>query len=157
MNRLLVWAGVAVAVLLLLWRIDHLANDRETLVRERDQLSARAASLQNTLRLQRELTSTAEALDRKHAEELTNANAELEELRRRVGTGSQRLLVKADCPDTRVSATAGAAGVDDGATAELTPAARQDYFALRGQLIRTEAALAGLQEYVSRVCLHGEG
>lgn len=157
MNRLLVWVAVAIAIVLLLWRIDHIANDRETLVRERDQLSARAASLQNTLRLQRELASAAEALDRKHAEELTNANAELEELRRRVGTGSQRLLVKADCPDTRVPDPASTTGVDDGAAAELTPAARQDYFALRGQLIRAEAALAGLQEYVSRVCLHGEG
>lgn len=153
MNKLLVWAGVAIAIVLLLWRIDHLSNDRETLEQERNQLSARAASLQNTLRLQRELTSTAEALDRKRTEELTNANAELEELRRRVGTGSQRLLVKAVCPDTRVPATAGTASVDDAGTAELAASARQDYFALRGQLIRTEAALAGLQEYVSEVCL----
>ena len=152
MNKLLVWTAVAIAIVLLLWRIDHLANDRETLVRERDQLSARAASLQNTLRLQRELASTAEALDRKHAEELTNANAELEELRRRVGSGSQRLLVKASCPDPRVPGTASTAGMDDGEAAELAASARQDYFALRGQLIRTEAALAGLQEYVSTMC-----
>jgi len=151
-NRLLVWAGVAIAVALLLWRIDHLSNDRETLEQERDRLSARAESLQNTLRLQRELNAELAELDRKHTEDLTHANAELEELRRRVGSGRQRLLVKASCPDSRVSATAGAAGLDDGATAELDPAARQDYFALRSQLIRTEAALAGLQEYVSEVC-----
>lgn len=152
MNRLLLWAGVAVAVLLLLWRLDHVSADRDSVKLERDRFSAKAESLQNTLRLQRELTATVEANDRKRTEELTHANAELEELRRRVGSGSQRLLVKASCPDSRVPATAGTARVDDAGTAELDPAARQDYFALRGQLIRTEAALAGLQEYVSEVC-----
>ena len=152
MNKLLVWAAAAIAIVLLLWRIDHLNNDRETLEQERDRLSARAKSLQNTLRLQRELNAELTELDRKHTEELTNANAELEELRRRVGSGSQRLLVKASCPDPRVPGTASTAGMDDGEAAELAASARQDYFALRGQLIRTEAALAGLQEYVSTMC-----
>lgn len=116
-------------------------------------MAAKADSLRNTLRLQRELTSTAEALDQKHTQELTDANAELERMRGRVGGGSVRLRVAASCPATRVPDTAGTASLDDAEAAELSPAARQDYFSLRGQLIRTEAALAGLQDYVSEVCL----
>lgn len=152
MNRLLVWAGVAVAILLLLWRLDHISGDRDSVKLERDQFSARAESLQNTLRLQRELNAELNELDRKHTEDLTNAQAENAQLAADVAAGKRRLRLQASCPGTGVSDSTGTAGVDDGASAELTPAARQYYFALRGQLIRTEAALAGLQEYVSEVC-----
>lgn len=154
MNKLLVWAGVAVAVLLLLWRLDHLGNARDNLEQERDRLSARAESLQNTLRLQRELNAELTELDRKHTEDLSNAQAENAQLAADVAAGKRRLQLAATCPRVpSTTDTTGTAGVDDGATAELAASARQDYFALRGQLIRTEAALAGLQEYVSEVCL----
>lgn len=119
--------------------------------------AARADSLRNTLRLQRELAADAADLDQRHTQALSDARAETARLAAAVAAGERRLRVAARCPSAGVSRPASAAGMDDGEAAELTPAARQDYFALRGQLIRTEAALAGLQEYVSRVCLHGEG
>ncbi|WP_285275248.1 lysis protein [Halopseudomonas bauzanensis] len=152
MNRLLIWAGVAVAILLLLWRLDHISGDRDSVKLERDQLRARAESLQNTLRLQRELNADLEELDRKHTEDLTNAQAENAQLATDVAAGKRRLRLQASCPSAGVSDSTGTAGMDDGGTAELTPAARQYYFALRDQLTRTEAALAGLQSYVSTVC-----
>lgn len=153
MSRLLLWAAVALGALLLLWRVDHLSADRMTLQLDLDRMSARAESLQSTLRLQRELIADAEELDRKHIEELKGYEAELEELRGSVARGDKRLLVSASCPDTRVPDTAGAASMDDAGRAELNPAARQDYFTLRSQLIKTEAALAGLQDYVRTVYL----
>lgn len=146
-----------IAVLLLIvgllwWQVDRQAATITKVSGQLDSATAQASSLRNTLRLQRELNADLSVLDRKRTEELTNANAELEEFRGRVGDGSQRLFVKASCPTAGVPATASTTGVDDAAPAELHPVARQDYFALRGQLIRTEAALAGLQEYVSTVC-----
>lgn len=157
MNRILLGlvAGLSLCVALLWWQLDRKAEALGRVSTELNTATARADSLRNTLRLQRELSADAAELDRKHTEGLTHANTELEELRGSVGDGSKRLLVNASCPAPGVSDTASAARVDDAATAELDPAARQDYFALRGQLIRTEAALAGLQEYVSEVCRYG--
>ncbi|WP_285259237.1 lysis protein [Halopseudomonas bauzanensis] len=154
MNRILL--SVIAALLLIVgplwWQVDRQAGMITKVSVQRDAATARADSLRTTLRLQRELNADLSELDRKHTEGLSHANAELEELRGRVGDGSERLLVKASCPAAGMSATTGASGVDDAGTAELHPAARQDYFALRGQLTRTEAALAGLQAYVSTVC-----
>lgn len=154
MNRLLIWAGVAVAIVLLFWRLDHISGDRDALQQDLSQATARAESLQNTLRLQRELNAELDQLDRKHTEDLTNAQAENAQLAADVAAGKRRLRLQATCPSIGVPDSAGTAGVDDGGTAELTPAARQYYFALRDQLTRTEAALAGLQAYVSKVCRH---
>lgn len=159
MTRLLL-SVIAILTLtagLLWWQVDRQAVTISTVSSQLDMATARADGLRNTLRLQRELTATAEALDRKHSEELTDANTENARLAAAVAAGEYRLRVAASCPAAGVPGTASTTGMDDGAAAELTPAARQDYFALRGQLTQTEAALAGLQEYVSRVCLHGEG
>lgn len=145
-------AALLLIVGLLWWQVDRQAATITKVSSQRDVAAAQAHSLRTTLRLQRELNADLSELDRKHTEDLSHANAELEKLRGSVGDGSQRLLVKARCPAAGVPATAGTTGVADAGTAELDPIARQDYFALRGQLIRTEAALAGLQSYVSTVC-----
>jgi len=134
----------------------HAAYDSKTVAlgaaqEKQQQAAARADSLAETLRLQRELATEASAIDARHTKELTDARAENERLRDAVAAGEQRLRVKAACP--RVPEPAGSARLDDGAAAELAPAARPDYFALRAQLIQTETALAGLQEHVARVCL----
>lgn len=120
---------------------------------KRQQAAAQADSLTETLRLQRELATEASAIDARHTKELTDARAENERLRDAVAAGEQRLLLKAACPRVPSTEPAGTSRLDAGATAELAPAARSDYFALRAQLTRTETALAGLQEYVIRVCL----
>ena len=117
------------------------------------QADARAESLASTLRLQRELAIEASAVDARHTKELTDARIENERLRDAVAAGEQRLLLKAACPRVPSTEPAGTARLDDGVAAELAPAARPDYFALRAQLSRTETALAGLQEYVAGVCL----
>jgi len=101
--------------------------------------------------LQRELASDAAEIDQRHTAELSAAEAETDRLAADVAAGKRRLHVAAVCP-AGVPDTTGTAGVDDGATAELTSIARQDYFTLRGQLIHTEKALAGLQEWVATVC-----
>lgn len=94
-------------------------------------------------------------IDKKYAQELSDARQEIEGLRADVDAGNKRLRVKAVCPAVGVPAAASTTGLDDGNRAELDSSARSDYFSLRERLIRTEKRLEGLQEYVKNVCLGG--
>ncbi|WP_238897899.1 lysis system i-spanin subunit Rz [Achromobacter xylosoxidans] len=78
---------------------------------------------------------------------LRNAQIQDEGLRADVDAGRQRLHVRAACPAAGggVSEAGAAAGVDHGARAELDPAARSDYFALRAGLQRLAAQLEACQ------------
>lgn len=74
---------------------------------------------------------------------------ENEKLRAAVDAGAVRLRVKARCPILpAASEAAPGAGVGDGGTAELDPAARQDYFALRAAIGNVEAQLSACQAIV---------
>ena len=150
MSKIILVLGLL--IIALGWALKH---QTEAIGELRTQLqfqSARAQALTESIAHQQQLLSDAAAIDRKRTEALTNAQAENDRLAARVTAGSERLLIRAECP-ARVSATAATPSVDDAATAELNPAARSDYHALRRQLTTTEAALAGLQEWVSRACL----
>lgn len=78
---------------------------------------------------------------------MRNAQTQDDGLRADVDAGRQRLHVRAACPSAGggVSETGAAAGVDHGARAELDPAARSDYFALRAGIQRLTAQLAACQ------------
>lgn len=118
---------------------------------KQQQAAARADSLAETLRLQRELAIETAALDDRHTQELNHAHAENNRLRAALAAGEQRLRVNATC--RRAPDTTGAARVADAGTPELTPQARQDYLALRDELALSRQMILGLQEYVSGVCL----
>lgn len=98
--------------------------------------------------------ATVAALDTKHTKELTNANAQIDHLRRDVAAG-HRLRVNAACPapTAGLSTAAGTTSVDDAAGPQLTGAAERDYFALRERIVRADAMIKGLQEYVRDVCV----
>lgn len=75
---------------------------------------------------------------------LRNAENDNESLRADVDAGRRRLLVRATCPASSVTGlpdTSTATGLGHGATAELDPAARPDYFALRNGIKRVTAQL----------------
>lgn len=154
MTRVLssVIAALLLVAGLLWWQVYRQAGLITEVTDQRDTAVAQAGSLRNTLRLQRELAADAAEIDRRHIEGLSHARAEDDHLAADVAAGKRRLHVAADCSTSGMPDSTSAAGMDDGAAAELTPVARQDYFALRGQLTRTEAALAGLQEWVAEVC-----
>ncbi len=155
MNRILISAIVALllGVAALWWQLDSKTERLGKVSEQLETSQARADSLTTTLRIQRELITDAEELDRKHTQDLTDAQAENERLAGAVDAGTKRLRVNASCPAVRVPEAASATGMDDAATAELSASARQDYYALRRQITLTEAALAGLQAYVRSVCL----
>lgn len=78
---------------------------------------------------------------------LRSAQLEDNGLRADVDAGRQRLHVRAACPATGggVPPAGAAAGVGHGARAELDPAARSDYFALRAGIRQMTAQLEACQ------------
>lgn len=149
MTRYLVVA--LVACLLLIYggwqKIQGQAKDIDTARGQVATLEAAAESRRNTQRLLLEL-------DTKHTTELTNAQADNAKLRADVAAGQRRLSVKARCPSVRTAATA--AGMDDDqARAELDPAAAGRIVGITADGDEGLIALAGLQEYITTVCLRG--
>lgn len=78
---------------------------------------------------------------------MRNAQVQDDRLRADVDAGRQRLRVAAVCPATSgsVPQAGAAARVGDGTRAELDPAARSDYFALRAGIQQVTAQLAACQ------------
>lgn len=149
MTRYLVAA--LVACLLLIYggwqKIQGQAKDIDT---ARDQVATLEAAAESRRNTQRLLL----ALDTKHITELTNAQADNAKLRANVAAGQRRLSVKARCPAVR--ATSSTTRVDDAeARAELDPAAAERIVGITADGDEGLIALAGLQEYVTTVCLHG--
>lgn len=155
MTRYLI-AGLAVALILTGWRLDHVSNslDRAKAVIS-DQvdtintLEAAAQSRRNTQKLLAQL-------DTEHTKALTDAQARNAATLAAVGTGAQRLSVPARCPAAPVRTTTSTTRVDDAAErAELDPASAQRIVATATDGDAAIIALTGLQDYVNRTCLKG--
>jgi len=141
-------------VLLLLWRVDHLAQELNASEDSASQYQRSTESLRATIRTTRELLLDNAERDKKHTQELKNAQDQNQRLRADVADARQRLLVRARCP--AVPADTAPAGLADAGTAELDPDARQDYFTLRDQLALTRQQVLGLQDYITHTCLIGQ-
>jgi len=137
-------AALIVGLLLALWRLDHVSTSLTRAESAISELEAVAASRRNTQRLLLEL-------DTKHTKELTDAQAHNKDLLARVGTGAQRLSVKAACPAVRTATTT---SVDDAeARAELDPASATRIVATANDGDEAIIALTALQDYVSTSCI----
>ncbi len=80
---------------------------------------------------------------------MRNAQVQDNSLRADVDAGRQRLRVRAVCPTAGggMPSAGASAGVGDGARAELDPAARSDYFALRAGIQTLTAQLEACQAW----------
>lgn len=117
--------------------------------------SGRVADAQRQAReiLQRRYAAVAETNERNARAEwaayggMRNAQVQDDRLRADVDAGRQRLHVAAACPAARggVSDAGAGTGVGNGARAELDPAARSDYFALRAGIRQVTAQLEACQ------------
>ena len=94
-------------------------------------------------------------LDAKHITELANAKTQINSLERSVAAGHQRLLVNANCPS--VSSATSSTSLGNGTSAELTAAARSDYFRLRKSIVTVTEQVVTLQDYINTVCLKQPG
>lgn len=144
MARYLV-AGLAIGLLLALWRLDHVSTSLATATQRVSELETANASRRATQKL---LTQ----LDTDNTKVLTDAQAQNKALLARVGTGAQRLSVPAKCPVVRTSP--GPGRVDDAeARAELDPASGQRIVGIANDGDEAIIALNGLIDYVNASCL----
>jgi len=137
---LVVWIG-----------FDTLEGQRDTAREERDAAQSEVNGLREAARISGEMLAARDDIDRTRTQELNHVLAENEDLRRNVGGGDQRLLIRATCRPA-VPNAAGAARVADAGTAELATNARPDYFTLRDQLALSRQMILGLQDYTRQVC-----
>lgn len=138
-------AGLAMALVLALWRLDHISTSLDTATERVGVLEAANASRKATQKL---LTQ----LDTDNTKVLTDAQAQNKALLARVGTGAQRLSVPAKCPVVRASP--GPGRVDDAeARAELDPASGQRIVAIANDGDEAIIALNSLIDWVNTACL----
>ncbi|PMX29249.1 lysis protein [Pseudomonas sp. MPR-R2A7] len=138
-------AGLAMALVLALWRLDHVSTSLDTATERVGVLEAANASRKATQRLLIQL-------DTDNTKVLTDAQAQNKALLARVGAGAQRLSVPARCPVVRASP--GPGRVDDAeARAELDPAAGQRIVAIAGDGDEAIIALNSLIDWVNTACL----
>lgn len=136
--------ALSFAMLLVLWRLDHVSTELTQAEADLGTLSNEADSRRNTQRLLAQL-------DTEHTRELSNAQAQNAALRARIGTGAQRLSVNASCPVR--TATSPARMDDDQARAELNAAPAERIVTIANDGDDAVRALSGLQDYVDTVCL----
>ena len=93
-------------------------------------------------------------IDTRTTKEKAHALAENEKLRADVAAGDRRLRIAGRCSSSsgNLPYTTSTARLDDGGTVELAGAAGRTVFDIRAGVIKDQAALRGLQEYVREVC-----
>ncbi|HHQ6628050.1 TPA: lysis protein, partial [Serratia fonticola] len=131
------------------WDVDRYRNNALTFRKQRDDATQRLAMANTTLtvlqRRQRELS----ALDKTHTEALNAAEYENDDLRRQLTAGTRRVYIRGKCSVPGTSNQHSPSGVGDDAPVELSGKAGQDILDLRADIIRDNAKLRFLQEYVA--------
>lgn len=87
----------------------------------------------------------------KHAEYMTNAQKEIDDLRVSLRDGTKRVYVNADCPAVSGSDSTGSVG--NAGTARLSQAARNDYLRLRQMMAENLQQTRYLQDYIRTQCV----
>ncbi|AXY83359.1 endopeptidase [Acidovorax phage ACPWH] len=96
------------------------------------------------------------AVDKKHTKELNDERAKTQALADAVRAGRQRVLVRASCPAATgpgVPEAPSAGRVADAAGPRLDAEAERNYFGLRDDIAVARSQIAGLQDYITSVCL----
>jgi len=142
MNRFLVLTAIALLCLLA-----TLLYQNQGLRQVRDQLKKTNGQLSGQLTWQNSMQRVVADIDASRTKELDRAKDEIKALEHDVTTGRRRLRISATCQPTATSGMANATG------ARLTDAAQRDYFTLRARIATANSQIAGLQDYINRICL----
>jgi prophage endopeptidase len=140
--------ALLIVALVALWQFARLERDAA----QAGVAAAKAESqqLRSALLEAAELVKRRDAVDAQYTKELHDAQEKIDSLRASVRAGERRLSVAARC----MPASPGASGMDDaGARAELDPAAADRIIGITADGDAGLIALAGLQDYVTKVCL----
>ncbi|MBY8138814.1 lysis protein [Vibrio fluvialis] len=146
-------AGVIAAIIASLTGLFALERERrQSAELELSQITAQRDSLIDLNNKQIAQIKSFNKIGARHAEELTAAQEEIDNLRDRLSTGPERVYVKADCP-AAMSDKPGAGSVGDETAARLTEAAQQDYLRLRQMMTENLQQTKYLQDYIKTQCL----
>lgn len=136
-------AGLSLALILALWRLDHIDTSLSAATQRVRELENANESRKNTQRL---LTQ----LDTEHTQERERANQTNANLRAAVAAGEHRLSVLAKCP---AGGSASPSSLDhDQARAELDPAAAERIVRITNDGDDAIRQLSALQDYVRTAC-----
>ncbi len=121
----------------------ELGKENEGLKKENSSLIAGMADYEKRINSLREL-------DTKHTTELTNAKAEIDQLRIAAERNPERVYIRASCPKGETNSTS---GMDDATTARPTDSAVRNYWLLRERIAESEQMIKGLQDYIKQECM----
>ncbi|HEK0054267.1 TPA: lysis protein [Pseudomonas aeruginosa] len=116
-----------------------LSNERDQYRASAEQAKAQASDYQRRV-------EAGNAIERTYLEAVKSANAQNDQLRADIASGSRRVYVKASCPVQHPGASASS----DAGRAELAPADGQAVSDLRAGIERKEALIKALQEYIRK-------
>ncbi|WP_255254339.1 lysis system i-spanin subunit Rz [Pseudomonas aeruginosa] len=139
------WLLVAVGVLAVFaagtaaaWRMSVLSNERDEYRAAAEQAKAQASDYQRRV-------EAGNAIERTYLEAVKSANAQNDQLRADIASGSRRVYVKANCPVQHPGAAPG----PDAGRAELAPADGQVVSDLRAGVERRELMIKALREHIA--------
>ncbi|WP_426713041.1 lysis protein [Cronobacter muytjensii] len=125
-----------------------LTETKATLTKVKRELSLAKDTITDMQTRQRDVA----ALDAKYTQELADANAENDALRKRLDNGG-RVRVKGSCPVSATTKTSGTSGMGNDATVELSDVAGRNVLSIRAGIISDQASLRVLQDYIRQQCL----
>lgn len=134
-------AGLAMALVLALWRLDHISARLDTATTRADLLQEQAVAYGQALTVR-------DSIDTQYLEAMSNAEQSKPQLVADLDTGVKRVYVRAAC----VPANPQPAGRTDAAAPELAADARQDYADLVAAHAKVTAQVIGLQDFITNVC-----
>ncbi|HHN8582433.1 TPA: lysis protein [Providencia rettgeri] len=139
----LLWGGLCIALFFSTKEMIELGKENKGLKKANSSLVAGMADYEKRI-------NSLHELDTKHTTELTNAKAEIDQLRIAAERNPERVYIRASCPKGEADSTS---GVDDGTTARPTDSAIGNYWLLRQRIAELTQMVLGLQDYINTQCL----
>ncbi|WP_272572425.1 lysis protein [Providencia sp. PROV258] len=137
--------GVCVLGGLLNWQV----SENQKLANENERLSSQLSEQIDINADYEKRINSLHELDTKHTTELTNAKAEIDQLRIAAERNPERVYIRASCPKGETNSTS---SVDDGTTARPTDSAVRNYWLLRQRIAESKQMILGLQDYIRTEC-----
>ncbi|EIZ8957628.1 lysis protein [Cronobacter sakazakii] len=138
---------LAIAIVLASYYRSALTESQASLTKVNRELSLAKDTIKDMQTRQRDVA----ALDAKYTQELADANAENDALRKRLDNGG-RVRVKGSCPVSATTKTSGTSGMGNDATVELSDVAGRNVLGIRSGIISDQTSLRTLQEYIKTQC-----
>lgn len=138
---------LAIAIVLASYYRSVLTESQTSLTRVNRELNLAKDTIKDMQTRQRDVA----ALDAKYTQELADANAENDALRKRLDNGG-RVRVKGSCPVSATTKTSGTSGMGNDATVELSDVAGRNVLGIRSGIISDQTSLRTLQEYIKTQC-----